>query len=363
MMMVPEAYAAAATCRPSCEGFYAYHGCLIEPWDGPAAIAFTDGRVIGATLDRNGLRPGRWLETTDGWVVLASEAGVLRRARREHRAQGPAAARQALPRRPRRRAGSSPTTEVKQRGRDPAAVRRVVRARARAARRPAARASRARSAEPLRRLQLAFGYTQEDMKVMLAPLAANAEEAVGSMGNDTPLAVLSDRRPAPLLVLQAAVRAGDEPADRLDPRGGRDERADARRLRAQPARRDAGARAPARDRQPDPARRGARAAAPGRVGRLQGAHDRHHVAGRRRRRRRSSTRSSASAPRPTRRSPTARTSSILSDRTVGPERVADAVAARDRRPCTTTSSARARACRPGSSSSRASRAACRASRC
>ena len=58
-------------------GFYAFHECLTEAWDGPAAIAFTDGRVIGATLDRNGLRPGRWLETDDGWVVLASEAGVL----------------------------------------------------------------------------------------------------------------------------------------------------------------------------------------------------------------------------------------------------------------------------------------------
>ena len=58
-------------------GFYAYHGCLMEAWDGPAAISFTDGHVIGATLDRNGLRPGRWYETADGWVVLASETGVL----------------------------------------------------------------------------------------------------------------------------------------------------------------------------------------------------------------------------------------------------------------------------------------------
>ena len=95
--------------------------------------------------------------------------------------------------------------------------------------------------------------------MMLAPLAANAEEAIGSMGNDTPLAVLSDRAAAPLLVLQAALRAGHEPADRLDPRGGRDERAVARRLRAQPARRDARARAAAGHRQPDPARRRARA--------------------------------------------------------------------------------------------------------
>ena len=91
-------------------GFYAFHDCLTEPWDGPAAIAFTDGRVIGATLDRNGLRPGRWLVTRDGWVVLASEAGVLDDPGRGRAAQGPTAAGQALPRRPRRRAASSRTT-------------------------------------------------------------------------------------------------------------------------------------------------------------------------------------------------------------------------------------------------------------
>ena len=77
MMMIPEAYAGRDDVSDELRGFYAFHECLMEAWDGPAAIAFTDGRVIGATLDRNGLRPGRWLETKDGWVVLASEAGVL----------------------------------------------------------------------------------------------------------------------------------------------------------------------------------------------------------------------------------------------------------------------------------------------
>ncbi len=77
MMMIPEAYAGRDDVSDELRGFYDFHGCLMEPWDGPAAIAFTDGRVIGATLDRNGLRPGRWLETKDGWVVLASETGVL----------------------------------------------------------------------------------------------------------------------------------------------------------------------------------------------------------------------------------------------------------------------------------------------
>ena len=77
MMMVPEAYSGRSDVSDELRGFYAFHECLTEAWDGPAAIAFTDGRVIGAMLDRNGLRPGRWLETRDGWVVLASEAGVL----------------------------------------------------------------------------------------------------------------------------------------------------------------------------------------------------------------------------------------------------------------------------------------------
>ena len=77
MMMIPEAYDGRDDLPDYLKGFYAFHGCLTEPWDGPAAISFTDGTVIGATLDRNGLRPGRWLETKDGWVVLASEIGVL----------------------------------------------------------------------------------------------------------------------------------------------------------------------------------------------------------------------------------------------------------------------------------------------
>jgi glutamate synthase domain-containing protein 1 len=77
MMMIPEAYEGRDEVPDYLRGFYAFHGCLMEAWDGPAAISFTDGRVIGATLDRNGLRPGRWYETADGWVVLASETGVL----------------------------------------------------------------------------------------------------------------------------------------------------------------------------------------------------------------------------------------------------------------------------------------------
>jgi glutamate synthase (NADPH) large chain len=77
MMMIPDAYASRPDVSEELRGFYRFHECLTEAWDGPAAVAFTDGSVIGATLDRNGLRPGRWLETADGWVVLASETGVL----------------------------------------------------------------------------------------------------------------------------------------------------------------------------------------------------------------------------------------------------------------------------------------------
>ncbi|HEV2592576.1 MAG TPA: glutamate synthase large subunit [Gaiellaceae bacterium] len=191
-MMVPEAH------RPGdlsheLEGYYDYHGCLVEPWDGPASLSFTDGRVIGAMLDRNGLRPGRWLETTDGWVVLASEAGVFDVAPEQVKRKG------------RLQPGKLFLVDLDQ-GRivDDAEAKATL-----ASRKPYGEWFQRESvrladlppaaprplAQPLRRLQLAFGYTHEDMKVMLSPLAANAEEAVGSMGNDTPLAVLSNRRP------------------------------------------------------------------------------------------------------------------------------------------------------------------------
>jgi len=196
MMMIPEAYAGRADLSDELEGFYAYHGCLMEPWDGPAAISFTDGRVIGATLDRNGLRPGRWHETADGWVVLASETGVL------DSVHEPAQ----IVRKGRLQPGKLflvdleqhrivPDEEIKRSiaSRKPYA-RWVAEEMLRLADLPSAPPPPA-PAEPLRRRQLLFGYAQEDMKVMLAPLARNAEEAVGSMGNDTPIAALSRRKP------------------------------------------------------------------------------------------------------------------------------------------------------------------------
>jgi glutamate synthase domain-containing protein 2/glutamate synthase domain-containing protein 1/glutamate synthase domain-containing protein 3 len=194
MMMVPEAWEKRDDLPEALRGFYAYHSCLMEPWDGPAAISFTDGRVIGATLDRNGLRPGRWLETRDGWVVMGSETGVMR----------------------------EPASNVLRKGRlQPGKLFLVDLAQGRivpdeeakaevAARRPYAewfargvvhcgdlprKAPRVPRTEPLAARQLAFGYTQEDLRVLLAPTAAKGEEPVGSMGNDLALAVLSDKSP------------------------------------------------------------------------------------------------------------------------------------------------------------------------
>jgi glutamate synthase domain-containing protein 2/glutamate synthase domain-containing protein 1/glutamate synthase domain-containing protein 3 len=193
MMMIPEAYEGREDMTPELRGFYAFHQCLMEAWDGPAAIAFTDGRVIGATLDRNGLRPGRWHETRDGWVVLASETGVLDDGA-------------AIVRKGRLQPGRLflvdleqgrivPDAEVKRE----VATRRpyaewVEREQLRLADLPPAPAPEP-PAESLRSRQLMFGYAQEDMKAILAPLARNAEEPVGSMGSDTPLAVLTGRKP------------------------------------------------------------------------------------------------------------------------------------------------------------------------
>ena len=194
MMMIPEAHEGRDDMTPELRGFYAFHQCLMEAWDGPAAIAFTDGRVIGATLDRNGLRPGRWHETSDGWVVLASETGVLddgaanvvRKGRLQpgklflvDLAQGRIV----------------PDEETKHE----VATRRPYAEWAdseqlRLAELPPAPAVDA-PVESLRSRQLLFGYAQEDMKAMLAPLARNAEEPVSSMGSDTPLAILTARKP------------------------------------------------------------------------------------------------------------------------------------------------------------------------
>ena len=194
MMMIPEAYADRDDLPEDLVGFYAYHACLMEPWDGPAAVAFTDGRVVGATLDRNGLRPGRWLETHDGHVILGSEAGLLNITPPEVKRLG------------RLQPGKLFLVDL-EKGRIVAddEVKREV-----ASQQPYGEwVSRntvhfddlepahvtMTGVEPTRLRQLAFGYTQEDLRVLIAPMAAKGEEPLGSMGNDAALAVLSDRRP------------------------------------------------------------------------------------------------------------------------------------------------------------------------
>ena len=192
MMMVPEAWENQTDLDDERRDFYEYHSMLMEPWDGPAAIVFTDGSLVGATLDRNGLRPGRYLITDDGLVVLASEIGVLgidparvvRKGRlrpgqmflvdtkagriiddREIKAELSA---------------SEPWGQWLQKGRinlkDLPEREHIVHPPASVVRR-----------------QRTFGYTEEEVRILLAPMARTGAEPLGAMGSDTPIAVLSDR--------------------------------------------------------------------------------------------------------------------------------------------------------------------------
>ena len=168
---------------------------MMEPWDGPAAIAFTDGRQIGATLDRNGLRPARYLVTDDDLVVMASEMGVLPIPEEK------------IVKKWRLQPGKMFLIDLEQ-GRiidDEELKAGLSRAKpyqrvARQDRRSTSHRSAAtwwarcrRTRDTLLDRQQAFGYTQEDLKFLLAPMALTGEEAIGSMGNDTPLAVLSSK--------------------------------------------------------------------------------------------------------------------------------------------------------------------------
>ena len=193
-MLIPEAHRGRPELPQQVVDFYAYHSSLIEPWDGPAAVAFSDGRVIGATLDRNGLRPGRWLTTKDGWVVLASEAGVFKVAPDQVEAKG-----RLHPGKlflvDLERDAIVPDVEVKDElaGRRPYGQwleERVVHIGDLPEKSP-----RVPRVEPLRAKQLAFGWTEEDLNVLLVPMARDAAEPTGSMGNDVALAAMSDMRP------------------------------------------------------------------------------------------------------------------------------------------------------------------------
>jgi len=197
MMMIPEPWDGHESMSQEKKDFYEYHSCLMEPWDGPASIAFTDGHTIGAVLDRNGLRPSRYYVTRDDTVIMASEVGVLPIEPDRVLYKG------------RLQPGRMFLIKLDE-GRivDDAELKHSM-----ATEKPYGQwlkqnlihFSDLPDAEPpaplpeedLAEQQIAFGYTIEDLKYILGPMAANGEEAVGSMGTDTPLAVLSDM-PQPL---------------------------------------------------------------------------------------------------------------------------------------------------------------------
>ena len=221
MMMIPEPWEQHATMDMRRKAFYEYHAAMLEPWDGPASIVFTDGRQIGATLDRNGLRPSRYCVTDDDLVIMASESGVLpipeHKIIRKWRLQPgkmflidleqgrmiddeeikatlahskpykqwienlriklddvPSTGAGATPKGADDRLGRLSSVAPSEGGGEPHEV-------------------GTNGGVPLLDRQQAFGYTQEDIKFLMSPMAMNGEEATGSMGNDSPLAVLSDK--------------------------------------------------------------------------------------------------------------------------------------------------------------------------
>ncbi|HXR55433.1 MAG TPA: glutamate synthase-related protein [Casimicrobiaceae bacterium] len=192
MLMIPEAWAGNALMDDDRRAFYEYHAALMEPWDGPAAMAFTNGRQIGATLDRNGLRPARFVVTDDDYVVMASEVGVLdipeSKIVKKWRLQPGKMLLVDLD------AGRIVDDDELKRTLATAKPYRewIERYRLRLEEMPEP-APTTPSSVPLLDRQQAFGYTQEDLKIILAPMAQNGEEAIGSMGNDAALPVLSDR--------------------------------------------------------------------------------------------------------------------------------------------------------------------------
>ena len=193
LMMIPEPWSNHESMRPERQAFYRYHASLMEPWDGPASIAFTDGTVIGAVLDRNGLRPSRYYVTKDDLVIMASEVGVLDvppenvlvkerlhpgRIFLVDTAQGRIIDDEEI------KAGLAaehPYGEW------------LAREMVHLDDLPPAGDTPAPPAETVRRRQRAFGYTEEDLRILVGPMGASGAEPIGSMGADTALAVLSDR--------------------------------------------------------------------------------------------------------------------------------------------------------------------------
>ncbi len=192
MMMIPEAWERHSDMDTQRKNFYEYHSMLMEPWDGPAAVIFTDGSLVGATLDRNGLRPGRYVVTEDGLVILASEIGVAD--------IDPAK----IVRKGRLQPGKMFLADtVNGRLIDDEEIKAEVSAlepwgtwleenRINLADLPE-REHIAHTSASVNRRQRTFGYTEEDLRVLLAPIAKSGAEPIGAMGSDTPIAALSDR--------------------------------------------------------------------------------------------------------------------------------------------------------------------------
>jgi glutamate synthase (NADPH) large chain len=196
-MLIPEAWSKNAHMNPQKRAFYEYHASLMEPWDGPAAIAFTDGRSIGATLDRNGLRPARYLVTHDGLILMASETGVLPVKPEDVKLKGRLQpGKMLLVDTAEGRLISDKDLKAGLYSRNPYQLW-IKENQVRLDELPdPAREIGAQPATLLLR-QRAFGYTDEDLRMILNPMSGKGEEPVGSMGTDTPLACLSDK-PQPL---------------------------------------------------------------------------------------------------------------------------------------------------------------------
>ena len=286
MMLIPEAWADPLM-DPERRAFYEYHAALMEPWDGPAAIAFTDGRQIGATLDRNGLRPARYIITDDDHVIIASEAGVLpvpeekivRKWRlqpgkmllidlEEGRIIGDDEIKQKL-------AAEHPYEAWLKA--DPVQARGAARAGRERRRRRAPTTPR-----PGSTLQQAFGYTQEDIAVLPRADGARRRRPGRLDGHRHADRRVLEQAEAALQLLQAEFRPGHQPADRPDPRGIGDVADLDDRAAAEPARARGRHASPARSVAADPDRRRSRQdpqhRAAGR-GPVQDRHARHHLAG------------------------------------------------------------------------------------
>ncbi|MGH9738473.1 MAG: glutamate synthase large subunit [Candidatus Acidiferrales bacterium] len=192
-MLIPEAWDHDPTMPENVKAFYEYHASLMEPWDGPAAVAFTDGRVIGAKLDRNGLRPGRYLVTNDGLVVMASEAGVLPIKPETVRIKGRLApGRMLLVDTEQKRLISDEEVKQQLAGRQPYREW-VTENQITLDDLPTPNRVQPTDHETILMRQRAFGYTDEDLKTVLLPCALQGQEPIGSMGIDTPLACMSDK--------------------------------------------------------------------------------------------------------------------------------------------------------------------------